>query len=229
MRIRIKFSKNGSLKYIGHLDVMRFFQKAIRRAGLDVVYSEGFSPHMLMSFAQPLGVGVTSEGEYFDLDIKTADPSGHMKETLNAQMPEEIRVLEIVKIPEDKANKCMTLVAAADYEISFDGADTDRIENDFERFMMQDGINIVKKTKKNEVLTDIKPMIYSFRFENGRLALRLSSGSVNNLKPQLVMSAFFDFAGIDNDSLKTAIHRKELYAKKDGGFVPLYRMGEEIA
>lgn len=229
MRIRIKFSKNGSLKYIGHLDVMRFFQKAIRRAGLDVVYSEGFSPHMLMSFAQPLGVGVTSEGEYFDLDIKTADPSGHMKETLNAQMPEEIRVLEIVKIPEDKANKCMTLVAAADYEISFDGADTDRIENDFERFMTQDGINIVKKTKKNEVLTDIKPMIYSFRFENGNLVLRLSSGSVNNLKPQLVISAFCDFAGMDKESLKAVIHRKELYAKTDGGFVPLYRMGEEIA
>ncbi|HIV16949.1 MAG TPA: DUF2344 domain-containing protein [Candidatus Alectryocaccobium stercorigallinarum] len=228
MRIRIKFSKTGSLKYIGHLDVMRFFQKAIRRAGFDVVYSEGFSPHMLMSFAQPLGVGVTSGGEYFDLDIKSADISVRMKEMLNAQMPEEIRVLEIVKIPEDKANKCMTLVAAADYEISFDGIDNERFEKDFKDFMSQDEINIVKKTKKNEVLTDIKPMIYYFGFDKGRLELRLSSGSVNNLKPQLVISAFGGFAGIDTESLKVRIHRKELYAKTEDGFVPLYRMGEEI-
>ena len=56
------------MKYIGHLDMMRFFQKAIRRAGIDVAYSEGFSPHMIMSFAYPLGVGMTSSGEYFDLE-----------------------------------------------------------------------------------------------------------------------------------------------------------------
>jgi radical SAM-linked protein len=228
MRIRIKFSKDGSLKYIGHLDVMRFFQKAVRRAGLDVVYSEGFSPHMLMSFAQPLGVGVTSEGEYFDLDLKTADTSEHMKKLLNAQMPEEIKILEIVKIPEDKANKCMTLVAAADYEISFDGADTEQIMAEFDRFMERDEISILKKTKKNEVLTDIKPMIFSYGFKNGVLELRLSSGSVNNLKPQLVIDAFCNFAGIDTEGLKVKIHRKELYAGTDAGFVPLYRMGEEI-
>ena len=59
------------MKYIGHLDMMRFFQKAIRRAGIDVAYSEGFSPHMIMSFAYPLGVGMTSSGEYFDLEINT--------------------------------------------------------------------------------------------------------------------------------------------------------------
>lgn len=228
MRIRIKFSKDGSLKYIGHLDVMRFFQKAIRRAGLDVVYSEGFSPHMLMSFAQPLGVGVTSEGEYFDLDLKEADTSAHMKDMLNAQMPDEIKILEIVKIPEDKANKCMTLVAAADYVISFDDTNVSHIKEDFERFMDRDEINILKKTKKNEVVTDIKPMIFSYEIKNGVLELRLSSGSVNNLKPQLVISAFCDFAGINAESLKVKIRRKELYAKTGNGFIPLYRMGEEI-
>lgn len=55
------------MKFIGHLDVMRYFQKALRRAGMDVAFSEGFSPHMIMSFAAPLGVGITSSGEYFVL------------------------------------------------------------------------------------------------------------------------------------------------------------------
>ena len=53
MKVRIKFSKYGALRFIGHLDVMRYFQKAIRRAEIDIAYSEGFSPHQIMSFASP--------------------------------------------------------------------------------------------------------------------------------------------------------------------------------
>ena len=67
MKIRIKFAKTGVMKFVGHLDVMRYFQKAIRRAELPIAYSEGFSPHMLLSFASPLGVGISSTGEYFDM------------------------------------------------------------------------------------------------------------------------------------------------------------------
>lgn len=59
------------MKFIGHLDVMRYFQKAMRRAGIDIAYSEGMSPHMIMSFAQPLGVGLTSDGEYMDVELRT--------------------------------------------------------------------------------------------------------------------------------------------------------------
>lgn len=59
MKIRIKFSKQGAMKFIGHLDTMRYFQKAMRRADVDIRYSEGFSPHQIMSFAAPLGVGLT--------------------------------------------------------------------------------------------------------------------------------------------------------------------------
>ena len=63
MKARIKFAKWGAMRFIGHLDVMRYFQKALRRADIDVAYSEGFSPHQIMSFAAPLGVGLTSNGE----------------------------------------------------------------------------------------------------------------------------------------------------------------------
>ena len=51
LKVRVKFAKQGAMKFIGHLDIMRYFQKAIRRADIDVAYSEGFSPHMIMSFA----------------------------------------------------------------------------------------------------------------------------------------------------------------------------------
>ena len=57
------------MKFIGHLDMMRYFQKAVRRAKIDIRYSEGYSPHQIMSFAAPLGVGITSDGEYFDIEV----------------------------------------------------------------------------------------------------------------------------------------------------------------
>ncbi len=229
MKIRVKFSKTGRLKYIGHLDVMRFFQKAIRRAKLDVSYSEGFSPHMLMSFAQPLGVGLTSEGEYFDLDLKTAVSSADMSSLLNAQMPPEIRVLKIVKIPEDKANKCMSLVTAAGYEIHLETGNIATYKDAFEAFLGSNEITVLKKTKKSETLTDIKPFVLGHSFREDSLLLILSAGSVNNLKPSLLLEAFFTSQGIDAAALKFAIHRTELYAlTDDGALTPLYKLGEEM-
>ena len=69
MKVRIKFSKEGPMKFVGHLDTMRYFQKALRRAELPVAFSGGYSPHMIMSFAVPLGVGMESLGDYFDLEM----------------------------------------------------------------------------------------------------------------------------------------------------------------
>ena len=69
MKLRVKFKKYGPIRFIGHLDVMRYFQKAIRRAGLDVAYTGGYSPHQIMTFASPLGVGMESNGEYMDIEV----------------------------------------------------------------------------------------------------------------------------------------------------------------
>ena len=69
LKARIKFRKYGIMRFIGHLDVMRFFQKAMRRANIPIAFTGGYSPHMIMSFAQPLGVGLTSDGEYLDIEL----------------------------------------------------------------------------------------------------------------------------------------------------------------
>ena len=92
MKIRIKFSKQGATKYIGHLDLMRYFQKAMRRADIAIRYSEGFSPHQIMSFAAPLGLGLTGSGEYLDIEVTSAGSSFEMEERLNAVMAEDIKI-----------------------------------------------------------------------------------------------------------------------------------------
>ena len=86
MKARIKFKKYGALRFIGHLDVMRFFQKAIRRAHIPIAYTGGYSPHMIMSFANPLGIGITSEGEYFDIEVNESMTSKEAVAALNETM-----------------------------------------------------------------------------------------------------------------------------------------------
>ena len=92
MKIRVKFKKWGCMKFIGHLDMMRYFQKAVRRADIDIRYSEGYSAHQIMSFAAPLGVGITSDGEYFDIDVNTTESTEKSIQALNAQMVDGVEV-----------------------------------------------------------------------------------------------------------------------------------------
>ena len=119
MKVRIKFSKEGPVKFVGHLDTMRYFQKAIRRANLPVAFSGGYSPHMIMSFAAPLGVGTESLGEYFDLELAETVPTSEITRRLDAVMVEGVHVLSTRQVEDGKAGKAMSLVAAADYYVEF--------------------------------------------------------------------------------------------------------------
>ena len=104
MRVRIKFSKHGVVKFIGHLDIMRYFQKAIRRAGIDVSYTTGFSPHQVMSFAAPLGVGHYSNGEYLDIEVNSHDGRQDMIDRLNGAMVPGIVIKNIVALGDSAGN-----------------------------------------------------------------------------------------------------------------------------
>ena len=235
MMVRIRFCKYGVLKFIGHLDTMRFFQKAIRRAGLDVVYSQGFSPHQIMSFASPLGVGITSDAEYLDVELHTCGEPEEMMAQLNAVMVEGIEVTGVKVLPEPLPNQrretAMSLVAAADYLVSFkDGydfaMDREPFEKAFAAFLASASIPVMKKSKKTEREMDIRPWIYAYafpgaeaypeshaeRYENGiRVFLQLSAGSSVNIKPELVIEAFCESTGLEYNEFAWQIHRLEVY------------------
>lgn len=234
MKVRIKFSKFGIMKFIGHLDIMRYFQKAIRRAEIDIAYSEGMSPHMIMSFASPLGVGLTSDGEYMDIELKTPIRSADAIEALNRVAAEGITVTGFYQIPEDKKNNAMTLVAAADYELRFRKGHEPKIDwqSGISHFFAQKEILVLKKTKKSEKEVDIRPMIYQMSVNAGTVSFQLASGSAANLKPELVMDTYLATLGIEVDPLAYEIHRCELYAntgtEQKRKLVPLSALGTEI-
>ena len=181
MKIRIKFSKHGAMKFIGHLDVMRYFQKAMRRADVDIRYSEGFSPHQIMSFASPLGVGLVSNGEYMDIEVLSTGTSEEMVNRLNDVMVDGIKVLSWKKLPDNAVN-AMSLVAACDYTVRLKeeyenglGLSAAELFDRLSVFLQCDSLEITKKTKKGEKQMDIRPWIYEAQApcRRGRL---LSSG-----------------------------------------------------
>lgn len=232
MNVRVKFRKYGCLKFIGHLDVMRCFQKALRRADIDMCYSEGFSPHMIMSFASPLGLGITSDGEYMDIAVKSSPSSAEAVRRLNAVTAEGIDVVSWLKLPQGSKN-AMSIVAAADYEIRFrEGKAPDQWTERFPEFMAQPQIMVTKKTKKGQQTVDIRPWVYRWELSENRLNVQLSAGSVHNLKPELLMQAFGDWIGTVVEESDLRIRRLELYAAQGEGeaqaLIPLEMMGEEI-
>ncbi len=213
MKARIKFRKYGAMKFIGHLDIMRFFQKAMRRADIPIAFSGGYSPHMIMSFANPLGVGVTSDGEYFDIELTKEIDMQEAVVRMNAVMVEGIEVVNMVQISDEKKRTGMSIVAAADYLSSLrHGEFPEGWQEKAAGFMAQSEISIVKKTKKSEKETDIKPMIYKFGIQEDSVFMQVATGSVENLKPEVVMQAFCQYLGMEMEGVAFAHHRLDVYA-----------------
>ena len=222
------------MKFIGHLDIMRYFQKAIRRAEIPIAFTSGYSPHMIMSFANPLGVGLTSDGEYFDIELTESIASKEAVRRLNEQMVDGMEIVSFVQIPDDKKSKGMSIVAGADYLSSVkNGSLTEDLAEKLEAFYAQNEICVVKKTKKSEKEVDIRPMIYKLECRNGGIYMRVAAGSVQNLKPELVTEAFARYLGMDDEEVAFTHHRLETFAESEDAdgktvLVPLDVLGTEI-
>jgi radical SAM-linked protein len=235
LKLRIKFAKHGNMRFIGHLDIMRFFQKAIRRSGISICYSQGYSPHQIMSFASPLGVGLTSNGEYMDIEVEKSESSKIMCEHLNEQMAEGMNIISCRLLPENAGN-AMSIIAAADYTLRFRNgykpADMKHFKAELEAFIAKDEITILKKTKKSEKEVDIRPMILDMNIDdNDTIFMKVLAGSANNLKPELVMQALYIQSGLKLEPYAFEIQREELYAdtlEENSKYVSLENLGEEI-
>jgi len=261
MKVRIKFQKFGTMKFVGHLDVMRYFQKALRRCEYDSEYTKGYNPHQIMSFAAPLGVGLTSDSEYVDIQLLTSEAPEVMIQRLNAAMTEGCNIIDFHPLVDreehQKAVTAMSLVTTADYLVSLkDGysiKDAIRTQKEFaeefRKFMDQAEILIDKKTKKSEKVVDIKPLVHFVDFDetlfegkcqttriesqedidlniktasvaevyhNGiKVFLQIDTGSASNLKPELILEAFYNYIGATFHIFAWQVHRLEVYTKDD--------------
>lgn len=197
------------MRFISHLDMTRFMARIIRKAELPVWYTEGFNPHLYMTFALPLSLGMSSDYEVVDIRITEDDYDiSAICDSLNSVCPPYIKFFDTEE-PIRKAGD----VSFAKFEIRFD--DKGEIKNPLKQFLNGDSITVLKKTKKGEIKQlEISDKIVEFSFENDGdtiLCITLPAGSTENLNPELILTSFFEQSGsyYCYDITRTAILDKD--------------------
>jgi radical SAM-linked protein len=214
-RIRLKYSKGQEVKFISHLDLLRTFHRAIKRAGIPVVYSQGFNPHLAVSFGPPLPVGTTSDAEYIEIELLQDLLPEKLKEDLNESLPKGIRILD-AKIVTEKNDKFLGSFLFASYNVKIEFKSN--IEKDFmdkiNCFLSRENIFVEKQGKKGiktvDILPDILHMeIMDFDGQKAQMIMKLSCGSVRNLKPETVIEAMKQYIeGIEIEYYQ--VHRTDM-------------------
>lgn len=155
-KIRLFYKKLGRSVYISHLDIMRTFQRSLKRAGVAVKHTEGFNPHPYISIALPLSLGFNGECEFLDMVVLDDMPCEEIVSRLNEALPEGI---EAVKAYE--GCRPVREIAYSEYEISleYDRGVSEDLKKALKELFAREEIVVVKKSKRGEVETNIVPMI----------------------------------------------------------------------
>ncbi len=190
--IRMFFEKSGSAIYISHLDLMRCFERCIRRAGIPLWYTEGFNPRPFLTFALPLSLGITGLNESVDLRLVEDMPLDEVQSRINNCLPAGIRITSI-----SEPVRKNTAIAASIYDIkaACAGVDAPSLCERLNAFLSQDSIIITKLNKKKKpVESDLSRFIKAFSAsadsDSVRLNITLSSGCTENCNPALVLDTF---------------------------------------
>ncbi|MCL2404217.1 MAG: TIGR03936 family radical SAM-associated protein [Defluviitaleaceae bacterium] len=220
IKMRLRFSKSGNLRFIGHLDFLKVFQQTLGRSKLPVAYSQGFNPHMLLSFALPLPLGMTSIHDYADLTLDTELPEDKIISRINACAPGGLVVSGAQAFGGPGA---AALVVAADYILlaELDADDSTLVEDRIKSVLSSESIIIPKKTKSGIKDTDIRPDIMDISMAEQHIKMRLAAGSARFLNPLIVAGLL-----LGRDASPATITRTELYCHTTGegdedAFIPL--------
>lgn len=193
--IRFKFTRGEELRFISHLDQQRLFQRAFRRAGLDIAHSNGFNPHPKLSFALAMSVGLMSDSEYGDVVLTRDIDLMEFTKRLNAALPEGLKVVEARKIPQGKTSLSASLTDSR-YRIEValeDGIDEASLSDILNTYKSLDEVILEKRNKKGKLVPkNIRPFMKDIRVlsvqeGNAVLELRLKYLEQQSVKPELVL------------------------------------------
>jgi len=223
--IRAKFTKGEDIKYISHLDLMRLFERAFRRANLPLKYSEGFNPHPKFSFATALSLGTSSDGEYMDIEFNQEISIEDFTKRINEVLPEGIKIIKAAFL--DEKDSIMSLIRWSNYAVKFsinNKIDIERLNEEINKFMGLEEIIITKEkkkgrqiVKKQESIRDRIKDITVLQFDGDMVLLKvtLMTGSNGNLKPEKLVEVLDEYTEIDIFKESVRIHRLELFIEKD--------------
>ncbi|MBN1891418.1 MAG: DUF2344 domain-containing protein [Clostridiales bacterium] len=219
--VRIRFARSGAIAFIGHLDLMRAFERSLRRAQIPVLYSQGYNPRPVLVFALPLGVGISTTDDYVDVSLCEQTDLRELITRFNAHCPPGLRALGAKEIGGSKKS-IMSLVSAATYRITAEG-----IPEAVENLMLRDRIIVSKHAKGREKETDIRPLILEVtrpKEAPDAVDILTRAGSAENLRPDLLLSACVRLEKINQRTADNAeVLRTGLFA---GEYLELIRLGD---
>ena len=182
-----KFYRDENLKYISHLDLLRAFERAIRRSNIPIIYSQGFNPRQKISFALPLAVGISSISEYGEMLLSKKIEGEEIKNEVNKYLPLGLSIMEIVKVGHNLPT-IMSKISHAEYNIVSENI-IDKLK--LEDFFGQKAIPYIKKTKNKESEINLKDYIQELKIDDNQIKVLLKSGSQGHIKPTEFLKSFY--------------------------------------
>lgn len=224
MRMLLEFQKSDTVRHLGLLDLQRTMQRALRRSGLPVRYSSGFNPHIVMSFASALSSGIPGDAELLDVSLTGEVTQEKCLAQMNHVLPPTLKASR-VRLVDDHFPKVGAALEQAEYLIRLYGGDCKRIAEHVNEFLSKAEIMALRKTKRQETMVNIRPMIhqltpsYDASADLLTLTARVSFVEAATLKPELLLSALANDANAELP--RHEIRRTRLLGRKGTEIVPL--------
>ena len=221
MRMLAVFEKGERIRHIGHLDIQRSVQRGLRRSGLPVAYSNGFNPHILITFASALSTGACGKREIMDVTMAEEVSAEEFMEKMNRAMPPEMQLSE-ARIIDQKHPALMAMLRAAKYDLMIRDPETaEKLIAAIPAMMEKESVTAMRKTKTALKECDIKPLIYELKGEGSHILAVLTLTEREACKPAMLMEALARDAGIDGE-IRMLITRTGLLGENEKGeLVPL--------
>ena len=213
---RFRYARREPAIWLAHLDMMRTFERSIRRAGWPVAWSLGYNPRPQMTFALPISVGLATEDDYFDVLLKENLKPSFLLKTLNSSLPRGFEVTAAGRLLTAGAS-LMSLVTAAEYALVHPS-----LQLAWEKMAAlpaDQPLMVAKKSKKKMRQVDVRPLIIKAEWMNETgLLLKTLAGSQTNLRPDLFLQALTRYGALDPlDAASTVVIRKKLWIKTENG------------
>lgn len=180
---RLRFTKTGKLRFLSHHDLMRLFERALRRSGLPLRMTEGYNPHPILSFPTALGLGIESVDEIMEFELSAWTPPPKIEAALGAQLPDGVKLAKV----EAFARRDRSAVEFVEYEASFPGGADPAAGA--KAFLARPELWIDRKSDKGSKKVELRRYVIAIATEPGRALLRIRVTDQGTAKPEEVLRA----------------------------------------
>lgn len=235
MRLRIAYTKIEDARYIAHLDLTRVFERAIRRAGIPMSYSEGFNPHPKISFGSALAVGVEGEREYVDIEIQREMDLGEVLGRIQEQLPPGVRLLQ-GRVLNQGAKALMAVLNAASYRMRVPMALPilpERLQEAMGAWLAREHVTYSRYTKKGPTDKDIRPwvkrLVGEIHGDEIIFELEVEMGNSGSVRPEEVMASLRELESLPLDLDGLHVKRTGVFVSYQGQNVSPMEHGVNVA